>query len=188
MDAVFNMFRLDIDTASSDDTEINLTFDLSDILTAPEDFANVEVRFYAAYPDGGEKAEVDLVSLRLAALVGDVTSVDPAASFESVNAAQVWANGNTGVGVGIAVLDTGVKKYKELERDSIDNRTGLDEGWDALKNKKKGQNDKNGHGTLVASVASNSNQNAQGKYYGVAPDSTIIPIQVLDETVISLVS
>ena len=50
-----------------------------------------------------------------------------------------------------------------------------------LENENDGQDDKNGHGTLVASIVSNVAKNKHKKYYGVAPDSTIIPVQVLDK-------
>ncbi len=106
-----------------------------------------------------------MVNLRLAHLIGDISSVDPAQSFEAVNAAPVWDSGNTGGGIGIAVLDSGVKKYKELEKDSHDKKTGLPEGWDSVKRKKGGRNDKNGHGTLVASIVSNQKRNAQGQVF-----------------------
>ena len=51
----------------------------------------------------------------------------------------------------------------------------------AIFKKDKGDKDKNGHGTLVASVVSNQKRNSNGKFHGVAPDSAIIPVQVLDE-------
>ena len=78
------------------------------------------------------------------------------------------------------LLDSGTKKYKELEKDTRDQKTGFKKGWSALTGK-GGDHDKNGHGTLVASIASNSKRNSLGKYHGVAPDSTVIPIQVLGE-------
>jgi serine protease AprX len=171
----------EVDTLSTNDRYIDATFDLTDALETPEDFAQVAVRFIASRNDGGEKAEVDLISLRLAALVGDTPSFDVAQSFEAANAASVWDVGYTGMGVGIAVLDSGVKKYKELEKDTRGNKNGFVNGWSALTNKNDGKKDKNGHGTLVASIVSNQKRNTYGKFFGVAPDSVIIPIQVLDE-------
>ncbi|MGD9145320.1 MAG: S8 family peptidase [Anaerolineae bacterium] len=172
---------LAINTLTSNDQFIDTTFDLSEILETPEDLAQVQVRFHASRNDGGEKAEVDLVSLRLAQLAGDLSTVDAAQSLEAIRAAPVWALGNTGAGVGVVVLDSGVKKYKELEKDTHDHKTGLKRGWDVLKNKDDGRKDKNGHGTLVGSVVSNRKQNSHGKYHGVAPNSVVIPVQVLDE-------
>jgi subtilisin family serine protease len=170
----------ELDTLSTDDAYIDTILDLTDVLETAEDYVEIEVRFLASRNDGGEKAEVDLVSLYLADLVGDTTA-DVASAFEAINAASVWGAGNTGGGIGVAVLDSGVKKYQELEKDTRDNKTGLEKGWNALKHKEDGRKDKYGHGTLVASVVSNQRRNAQGKFHGVAPDSTIIPVQVLDE-------
>ena len=167
---------------TSDDTYIDAILDVSDALTTAEDFSNVDVRLLVSRNDGGEKAEVDLVSLRLAHLIGETTSTNPADTYEGVNASPIWAAGNTGSGIGVAVLDSGTKKYKELELDSFNQNNGFKKGWSALTGKEgDGEKDKNGHGTLVASIISNSKRNAQGKYYGVAPDSVIIPVQVLGE-------
>jgi subtilisin family serine protease len=170
----------ELDTLSTNDRYIDTILDLTDVLETPEDYAQVEVRFLASHNEGGEKAEVDLVSLYLADLVGD-TTVDVASAFQAINAASVWGAGNTGGGIGVAVVDSGVKKYKELEKDTRDKKTGYKKGWNVLENKDKGDKDKNGHGTLVASVVSNQRRNAQGKFHGAAPDSAIIPVQVLDE-------
>lgn len=172
---------LDIDTLGSEDMLISSVYDLTDILESPEDFMKIEVRFLASRIAGGEKAEVDLISLRLAELIGNNTLTDVAASFEAVNASPVWSAGNRGGGVGIAVLDSGVKKYRELESDVQDNKTGLENGWNAISRKNDGRKDKNGHGTLIASIISNREHNSRGKFFGVSPDSTIVPIQVLDK-------
>ncbi len=139
------------------------------------------MHFFASHIDGGEKAEVDLASLRLAQLVGDLYSSDASQAFVATNAEPVWAQNYRGAGIGIAVLDTGVKAYKELKKNSNDQDTGLISGWNAIEGKNDGRHDKNGHGTLVASIIKNSKRNANGKFYGVAPDATIIPIQVLGE-------
>jgi serine protease AprX len=174
-------YSFDIDTLGTDDKFINTTLDLTDVLVTPEDFNRVEVRFLISKAAGGEKAEVDLVRLRLANLIGD-TAMDIAANFEAINAASVWSTGTTGDGIGVAVLDSGVRRFQELEKDTLNQKTGLKNGWNAIDGKNDGRRDKNGHGTIVASIVSNMKKNQQGKYYGVAPDSVIIPVQALDET------
>jgi serine protease AprX len=60
-------------------------------------------------------------------------------------------------------------------------KTGLENGWNAISRNNDGRKDKNGHGTLIASIISNREHNLQGNYYGVSPDSTIVPVQVLDK-------
>ena len=66
----------ELDTLSTDDQTIDTIVDLSGALQTAQDFANVEVRFLAFRIAGGEKAEVNLVSLRLAQLVGETTGTD----------------------------------------------------------------------------------------------------------------
>ena len=171
----------DLNTLATDDEVIDTTLDLSEIVETPEDFSNLAVAFYASHDVGGEKAEVDFVSLRLAQLVGELTSMDATQSFIATNAEPVWSQNNLGAGVGVAVIDTGVKNYKEIKKNSMDQDTGLLSGWDALTGKNDGKHDQNGHGTLVASIIKNSKKNANGRFYGVAPDATIIPVRVLGE-------
>jgi serine protease AprX len=115
-------------------------------------------------------------------------------TFEALNAMPVWAAGNRGAGVGLAVLDSGVKAYRELTRDPMEDGKGLGRGYDALaaaridedddgedsRAKMSDRGDPNGHGTMVASVISNAQRGRGRKYLGVAPDSTIIPVRVLD--------
>ena len=74
---------------SSNDAFIDVTFDVTAALPTPEDLAQVKVRFLTSRNDGGEKAEVDLVSLRLAQLVGETTT--EIVAYESDGAfIQLW--------------------------------------------------------------------------------------------------
>jgi hypothetical protein len=52
----------EIDTQSSDDQYIDVTLDMSAVLTTAQDLAEVQVHFYAS-EDGDGKAEVDYVGL-----------------------------------------------------------------------------------------------------------------------------
>ncbi len=158
-----------------------MIIDITDAVETLEDFTECAIRFVYSRNEGGEKAQVDLVSLRLAKLIGDAPSMDVSQSFKAVNAEPVWAAGITGDQIGVAVLDTGVKRYQELEQDTQNQKNGLAHGWSARDNKNDGRKDKHGHGTLVASIISNRKQYAQNDYYGVAPDLHIIPVQVLDQ-------
>jgi serine protease AprX len=175
---IWHTFNLN--ATSTNKQVLNVNLDLSDALTNPEDLSSIEVRFFASRLAGGQ-ASVEFISLHLAQLIGEATILDVSRSFEAVNAAPVWKRGNTGSGIGIAILDSGVKRYQELEKDTLGYKTGLKNGWNAIDRKNDGKHDQNGHGTLVASIISNQKQGSQGKYYGVAPDSVIIPIQVLDK-------
>jgi serine protease AprX len=168
----------EIDTSLSDDQEISALFDLTTVLESPQDLADLKVRFVASHDKSSEKAEVNFIALRVADLVGDTSSV--LTSSEAINAAPVWLQGNLGSGIGVAVIDSGVKRYHELQNDSQGNKSGLEKGWSAL-TEKDVNNDRNGHGTLVASIISNQKRNGNGIYHGIAPDSVIIPVEVLDK-------
>ncbi|MFL6283257.1 MAG: S8 family serine peptidase, partial [Pyrinomonadaceae bacterium] len=96
--------------------------------------------------------------------------------------------GVTGKGVGIAIIDTGIstshpdfqKNNKSRVAVSVDftgssNMSGILMGV--------GQ-DRNGHGTGVASVAAGNGSASKGygeSYVGIAPDASILDLKVLDE-------
>jgi subtilisin family serine protease len=85
---------------------------------------------------------------------------------------EAWAQGVTGAGVRIAVLDTGVWYYHPDLWANIDFAAGasfVPESPDFL--------DDNGHGTHVAGIIAAAN-NDWGTI-GVAPDATLIPVKVL---------
>lgn len=122
-----------------------------------------------------------------------------------VNAPEVWARGMTGRGVVVAVVDTGVDynhpdlrqniwvNPREVAGDGIDNdRNGFVDdvrGWDFVDNDAfpldvvdtriiNGESGNPGHGTHVAGTIA-AVRNGIGST-GVAPDSRIMPVRVLD--------
>ncbi len=115
------------------------------------------------------------------------------ANLNMINAPEAWAQGYTGSGVVVAVIDTGVDwthadldtniwtNPGEIAGDGIDNDgNGLIDdvrGWDFV-NDDNNPMDTNGHGTMVAGVIAAEN-NGSGAT-GVAYDATIMPIRVLD--------
>ncbi len=127
----------------------------------------------------------------------------PAASFfgtsldwnlNAVNAPEAWQAGYTGEGVVVAVIDTGVNishtdlddniwvNTGEIAGDGIDNDGNgyVDDihGWNFVGNNANVSDD-NGHGTHVAGTIG-AERNGFGAT-GVAPDSTILPIKVLNQ-------
>ncbi len=114
-------------------------------------------------------------------------------NLNAVNAPESWAQGFTGNGIVVAVIDTGVDSdHPDLVNQIWVNRNevaanGLDDdhngyvddvsGWDFVGNDNNA-NDGNGHGTHVAGIVAADN-NGFGAT-GVAPDATIMPIRVLD--------
>ena len=87
---------------------------------------------------------------------------------------------NFGDNVTIGFLDTGLDQLAGLSRDLY----GYDKAWgtyDALNNSVHNYDDEaNGHGTHVASVANNSDFDMYGKIYGVAPNAAIVGIKAFD--------
>ncbi|MGF1494648.1 MAG: S8 family serine peptidase [Microcoleaceae cyanobacterium] len=111
-----------------------------------------------------------------------------------VNAPEVWATGTTGIGVTVAVIDSGVDyNHPDLagniwtNADEIPNN-GLDDdsngyvddflGWDFV-DRDPNPMDLNGHGTHVSGIVA-ARQDGVG-ITGVAPNAQIMPIRVLDE-------
>ena len=115
-------------------------------------------------------------------------------NLNSVNAPEAWQAGHTGEGVVVAVIDTGVNinhsdlddnvwvNSGEIAGDGIDNDGNgyVDDlyGWNFVSNNANVADD-NGHGTHVAGTIA-AEQNEFGAT-GVAPDSTILPIKVLNQ-------
>ena len=113
-----------------------------------------------------------------------------------INAPEVWAQGNTGRNVVVAVIDTGVDynhpdlvdniwvNSREIAGDGIDNDGNgfIDDvrGWNFVDNNNNPM-DLNRHGTHVAGIiaAENNGPNNGVNLIGVAPDATIMPVRVL---------
>jgi serine protease AprX len=90
---------------------------------------------------------------------------------QEVHADKAWSNGNSGQGIGIAVLDTGVFASKDFGSSRLVANVG-----------KAGPNaDGFGHGSHVAGLAAGSGANSSGKYRGVAPQANIINVKVGDD-------
>ena len=95
---------------------------------------------------------------------------------KSVNADFVNSRGYTGRGITIAILDTGICPLKDFIYPT--NRII------AIKdfvNKKNVPYDDNGHGTHVSGIACGNGFLSNGKYMGIAPESNLISLKILDE-------
>lgn len=80
---------------------------------------------------------------------------------------------NPGLGVTVAILDTGVAKHPDL----IDQ---IQEFID-LRNHKTEPYDDNGHGTHVAGCIAGNGKLSFGKYCGIAPYAKLVCIKILDQ-------
>ena len=89
---------------------------------------------------------------------------------EQVDASIVHLFGNFGEDVTIGFLDTGLDQLPGLALDLY----GRDKAWgtyDAINNTVSNYDDEaNGHGTHVASIATNSDYDANGNIYGIVSD------------------
>ena len=90
-----------------------------------------------------------------------------------VHAKEVYEKGFSGKQIRIALLDSGVYPHEDLGnrivyfRDFIANRT---EPYDDY-----------GHGTHIAGILSGNGALSGGKYAGIAPESELVVLKVLDE-------
>jgi serine protease AprX len=109
-------------------------------------------------------------------------SRSPATDYPDVIGADlVWAQGVTGQGVTVAVVDTGLGRHRGLLRD-IQGRPGRIIGWVDFVNGRRTARDPNGHGTHIAGIIANSQRGADGEWNGVAPGVNLVGVRVLDET------
>jgi len=97
-----------------------------------------------------------------------------------IGATSAHSNYNFGDDVTIGFLDTGLDQLSGLSVDLY----GRDKAWgtyDAVNNSLHNFDDEaNGHGTHVASIATNSDYDINGRIYGVAPNAAIVGIKAFD--------
>lgn len=88
-----------------------------------------------------------------------------------VNPFILWNQGYTGKDVTIAIIDTGCSRHSDLDKNIIGGRNFTTEG------KSDDYSDGNGHGTHVSGIIG-----ANGKLKGIAPDSKLLILKVLDKS------
>lgn len=97
-----------------------------------------------------------------------------------VNATSVHQTSNYGAGITMAFLDTGLRQMNGLRSDVY----GLQKTYgtyDAINNKPlNNDNEINGHGTHVSSIAGNSELDIHGNPMGVAPNARMVGIKAFD--------
>ncbi|MEO3819284.1 S8 family serine peptidase [Plantactinospora sp. B24E8] len=87
-------------------------------------------------------------------------------SVAQVGAPSVWQSGQTGRGVRVAVLDTGIDATHPDFAGRIAEVQNFTDDPDV--------DDVDGHGTHVASIVAGSGAASQGRYRGVAPEATLL--------------
>jgi subtilisin len=130
--------------------------------------ARVPARLVSELQDNPRVATVELDGVFTADDVA--TELNSTWGVKQIGGGTVHANGNTGLGVKVAVIDSGVNcSHLEL----VGHCGG---GWDFVNNDNNPADD-NGHGTHVAGTIAARRDGAG--VVGVAPDAQIIPLKVL---------
>ena len=104
-----------------------------------------------------------------------------------IGADLLHAQGITGKGVTVAVLDSGFWEHKALQRAS-DGRERVLARYDAITDRRaERMTDESGHGSHMSSIIANSTttgsaqqKNPTAGYKGVAPDVNLVPVKVVD--------
>lgn len=94
-------------------------------------------------------------------------------SVPQINAPQAWAEGYDGKGVKVAVLDTGIDTDHPDVKDRILETRSFVPGEEV--------DDRNGHGTHVASTIAGSGAASDGVNKGVAPEAGLLVGKVLSD-------
>ncbi len=107
----------------------------------------------------------------------EVTCISNCTAVTAQSDMAAPAKAPTGLGIGIAILDTGVSPVSDLTEPA--NRiTGF---IDFIGSHTKPYDD-NAHGTHVAGIAAGNGFLSNGKYKGIAPQASIIGVKVLDSS------
>ena len=102
---------------------------------------------------------------------GPLTGRAPAAVFpQQSGATQLWAKGDSGSGVNIAVLDTGIDVLPDFAGRLL---PGVDLSGEGNPNQ-----DSYGHGTFVAGLIAGNGASSGGVYKGEAPGAGLVPVKV----------
>ncbi|MEO7802965.1 MAG: S8 family serine peptidase, partial [Actinomycetota bacterium] len=95
---------------------------------------------------------------------------------KSTGAMQLWAQGNLGAGVGIAVIDTGISPMNDFNARGVRLVHGPDLSGEGS------TIDSYGHGTVMAGIIAgdgyDSASSTGGAYVGQAPEATLISVKV----------
>lgn len=87
-----------------------------------------------------------------------------------------------GDGVTIAVLDTGFKSMSGIRQDAY-GRKRIYGTYDAINGKvMNNDEEQNGHGTHLASIAGSSDRDVFNRFYGIAPNTRLVSIKAFGET------
>jgi len=114
-------------------------------------------------------------------LLGGTTKAAPKSAYiKEVRADSMWAGGNTGDGVTVALLDTGVAPVPDLAGRLVQVDNGLLRPTSPCENL-TGEptcDDNYGHGTFIAGLIAGNGASSNGAWSGMAPDADILSVKV----------
>src|SRR5574341_2377246 len=112
---------------------------------------------------------------------GGKGSKSPATDYPDVTGADlVWQTGDTGQGVTVAIVDTGIARHKGLNRD-VNGNKGHIVAWVDYVDGFRVPRDPNGNGTHIAGIIANSQKGEDREFNGMAPGVDLAAVRVLDE-------
>jgi serine protease AprX len=142
--------------------------------------------------DSKDNFALDAVGLRVTSVPGVDTSLDaltvtndPDSDIDGsqqvnvynnvIGATSLWNSTNKlqGKGIGVAVVDSGIYKTKELKTRIKANVNFNPKYHNGL--------DRYGHGTFVAGILAGKGSESNGKYIGVAPKANLLNVRVADD-------
>jgi serine protease AprX len=93
---------------------------------------------------------------------------------QQTGATQLWTQGDTGAGVNVAVLDTGISALPDFAGRMVDgvDLSGGGNPWQ----------DSFGHGTFVAGLIAGNGASSNGAYTGEAPGAGLVSVKVAGAT------
>ncbi len=97
-------------------------------------------------------------------------AVPGASAAATIHATNLWSAGDSGAGVNVAVLDTGVSQVQDLNGRVF---AGVD-----LSGEGNSLQDSYGHGTVIAGLIAGNGAASGGAYPGIAPAANIISVKV----------
>src|SRR5271169_4983483 len=143
-----------------------------------------------SWPANGADGLSDKPTVKFISPVGKIhahlTNTAPA-----INAPYAWSLGLDGMGIGVAVIDSGIVERKSLSvRKSDFHKAGDEDGSRVVYRKSwikdgLGADDELGHGTHVAGIIAGNGLNSSGQgnfqtLQGIAPNAWLIDLRVLD--------
>ena len=148
-----------------------LALDAQDEVTLPKLEAAQEKGLLQLTPDGPRAMSISGAHQVQAA--SDVPQMEPLKDHNQLLGVEtLHAQGHTGAGTCICILDTGIAPHPDLKDRIV-----------AFKDFVNGAPlpyDDNGHGTHCAGIAAGDGRSSGGRYVGIAPEANIVGVKVLD--------